>query len=265
MRLDKTSRHRPNSTSAFTNKARAIKKNEQQPITLNSTNRKPNKKVKPSPTQPHRILIVEDHISIAQLMADFIDLQPEFKVAGIATNVNEAVQLCAKENPNIIILDIGLPHGRNGLDVLVQARKIAPKAAILVFSALNAITVVQESIRLGANGFLEKSAPFEALLEAIKTVRDGKVYLGAHASAALRDILRNGLHTKSPIKKNEREVFRLLASGLVVKEIAEATKLSQSMVYKILARLRANSNATTNADLVRHEYENNWTGFKQTN
>lgn len=214
---------------------------------------------------PHRILIVEDHVSIAQLMADFIDLQPEFKVAGIATNVNEAIQLCGAEKPDIIILDIGLPHGRNGFDVLIQARQIAPKATILVFSALNAVSVVQESIRLGANGFLEKSAPFEALLEAIKTVRDGKVYLGAHASGALRTVFRNGLHAKSPLKKHEREVFRLLASGLVVKEIAEATNLSQSMVYKILARLRADSNATTNADLVRHEYENNWIGLKEPN
>ena len=206
----------------------------------------------PAASKPHsnssanvcRILIVDDHHSIAQLLADFVSQQPGYEVAGIAHDAASAREAFASTRPNLLLLDIGLPEKSVGYALLAEVRKDYPDVNVLVFTASCTMQVVREVISLGAHGFLEKSARFTELVDAINRVRDGHTYLGAQASALLREAVRGGM------AKQELAILRGLARGAVVKEIATELDLSVSMIYKLLMKLRAKFSARTNEDLV---------------
>ncbi|MBS0663495.1 MAG: response regulator transcription factor [Verrucomicrobia bacterium] len=204
-----------------------------------------------------QVLIVDDHPSIAQLLAEFIDQQPGFKVVGTVNEGPAAIQACAEHRPDLIVLDIGLPDKSGGLAVLATVRKLHPDTHVLVFSASSTMHVVQEAMRLGAHGFLEKTAPLSELLDALQRVRQGSTYLGARVSAMLREVVKNGL-SQSVIAAQEQTILRLLARGAVVKEIATSLNLSPSMIYKLLTRLREHLGAKTNEDLIVIAVQRGW-------
>ena len=201
-----------------------------------------------APTTVCRILIVDDHHSIAQLLADFVAQQPGNEVAGVAHDAASAREACATTRPNLILLDIGLPEKSVGYALLAEVRKDYPDINVLVFTASCTMQVVREVISLGAHGFLEKSARFSELVDAVSRVRQGHTYLGAQASALLREAVRGGV--KQTMAKQELAILKGLARGAVVKEIATELDLSVSMIYKLLMKLRAKFSARTNEDLV---------------
>lgn len=198
---------------------------------------------------PCRVLIVDDHATIAQLLGEFIAMQPGFRVSQIVHDRESALQACAREKPDLAVLDIGLPDRGTGLQLLADLKQLHPEIKILVFSALSTIQVVQQSLQLGANGFLEKSAQFPELLIALQRVSAGQTYLGSSPSAMVREavLLSSG---DGAIPEQDLAVLRMLSGGQVVKEIATKLQLSNSMVYKIIERLRVRFAAKTNEDLI---------------
>lgn len=218
-----------------------------------------NKKMNSTPaaTATCRVMIVDDHPAIAQLLSDFLELQPGFQVAGMFNDAPSALAASATLAPDLVVLDIGLPEKSAGLDLLRDISARLPRARLLVFSALANMQVVRQALQLGAHGFLEKSAPFPELLAALQQVSQGKTYLGAQASAMLRQAVISDTGSDSP-RARELTVLRLLARGMVVKEIAETMELSPSMVYKQLELLRTKFNARTNEDLVLIAVDRGW-------
>ncbi len=182
-------------------------------------------------------------------MADFITQQEGYALAGIAYDAATAREALATTSPNLVMLDIGLPERSVGFALLAEVKRDYPHINVLVFTASCTMQVVQEAIRLGAHGFLEKSAPFSELVEAVNRVREGQTYLGAQASALLREAVMGGLK-QSTLAAQERAILRSLARGAVVKEIATELDLSVSMIYRLLMKLRDKFTARTNEDLI---------------
>ena len=204
-----------------------------------------------------RVLIVDDHPWIAHLLSQLVQQQDGFVVAGVAHDAPSALGACAEGKLDLVILDIGLPDKNGGLGALRDIRQRFPHIRILVFSAFDTMHVVQAAMRLGAHGYLEKTAPLPELLEALRRVRVGATYLGARASSLLRDLVKNGLQATS-LAAQEQTILELLARGAVVKEIASALHLSPSMIYKLLTRLRARLGAKTNEDLIVVAVQHGW-------
>lgn len=202
-----------------------------------------------TPAANCRVLIVDDHPAIAHLLSDFVKLQSEFSVIGVAHDVASAREMLAKERPDVVMLDIGLPETSDGVGLLQEINQKYPAIKVLVFSALTSMHVVRQALLHGASGFLEKTSPFPELLTALQNVRNGRVYLGARVSALLRDAVFRGIG-KTSFSHNEIATLNLLARGKVIKEIATQLNLSASMVYKILERLRTRFRARTNEDLI---------------
>ncbi|MEI6106003.1 MAG: response regulator transcription factor [Opitutae bacterium] len=201
-------------------------------------------------------MIVDDHHSIARLLADFITQQPGYELAGIAYDAATAREACATTRPNLLLLDIGLPEKSIGYALLAEVRREYPDINVLVFTAFCTMHVVQEVIRLGAHGFVEKSARFSELIDAVSRVREGQTYLGAQASALLRQAVRSG--SKQSLATQELAVLRRLAHGAVAKEIATELDLSVSMIYKLLMKLRGKFTARTNEDLIIMAVAQGW-------
>jgi two-component system invasion response regulator UvrY len=192
-----------------------------------------------------RVLICDDHLivrqGIKQILADAADIA----LAGEAGNGPEAVALvragaAADQMPHVVLLDIAMPQ-RDGLDVLKQLKAEFPKLPVLMLSTYPDRQYAVRSLKLGAAGYLNKSADSEQMIEAIRRVALGKLFITPSVAEQLAGAMGAGGHEDKPLHERlshrEYQVFRLLAGGRSVGEIAEQLSLSPNTVSTYRARI----------------------------
>lgn len=195
-----------------------------------------------------RVAIIEDHRLIANLLAEFIGEQPGFEVVAVGHDGSEAVELCRGAAPDLIILDISLP-GASGLEVVEALQACVPKPKILIYTAHISQPVMETALRMGVEGMLEKSAPFDCFLPLLARVRDGMPGFGPEASRLVRDIVRVGSR-RPELRTVEIAVLRKTIEGLPAKVIANDVGLSVSMVHRIVAGIRRRCQLRSPQDLI---------------
>lgn len=205
--------------------------------------------MQPSKSSSHgkKVIIVEDHPTIAVLLGKFIDQLDEFSVMGEFGSGDAAIAHLQQEPADLVLLDLGLP-GRSGLEVIADIRKNWPETKILVFTAQANPMPLLQAVRMGVSGILDKTAPFEQLETALRDVMQGKVVFGSQTSSLLRDVMRRGEWAKT-FNTKELSILRLLKNGMQTKEIADEIGMSAPGVYKALERLRAKTGAKSITDL----------------
>jgi len=196
---------------------------------------------------PCRVVIIEDHPTIAVLLGQYVDGLEGFACTGGYGTGQEALAHLRSEPADLVIADLGLP-GRGGLEVIADIRAEWPDIKILVFSALSNPLVVSETMRLGVCGFMEKSAPFEQLGDALRNIARGQMVLGPGAGYSLREIVRFGA-MRARLEPRDLLMLGMLRDGHQVKEIAAATGLSVPGAYKAIGRLRDLMGAKSITDL----------------
>lgn len=201
-----------------------------------------------------RVLVCDDHVIVRQgirlMLADAGDIQ----VAGEADNGPDAVQQVrhapADAPIDVVLLDIAMPQ-RDGLEVLKQLKREFPKLPVLMLSTFPDRQYAVRSLKLGASGYLNKSADSQQVTEAIRSVAQGKRFITPSVAEHLAEQLtgpsapgrRDGVAVADEPPLHERlshreyQVFRLLASGHSVGEIAEQLSLSPNTVSTYRARI----------------------------
>ena len=166
-----------------------------------------------------RVVVAEDHklVSdglVALLRADGID------VVGEAGDGREAVRLAETLTPDVIILDVSMPH-LNGIDATRTILSTCPDAKTIAVTVHTDEEYVLGAFRAGVRGYVLKKQAAEDLLQAIREVHAGRVYISPGISRALVDALRSGAEAPAdPLTVREREVLQLVAEGKTSKEIA---------------------------------------------
>lgn len=182
-----------------------------------------------APREPYRILIVDDHPLVREGLTLRLSLQPDLEVCGEATSEEEALQCVKRTRPDLMIVDISLKHG-HGLDLIKQVRARFPAVKMLVVSGYQESLYAERALRAGALGYLNKQESSEKLLDAIRTVREGKLYTSPELSQWLAEqALRGGRTQKSPLERltdRELEIFRLIGEGQTSGAIANQLLLS---------------------------------------
>jgi DNA-binding NarL/FixJ family response regulator len=130
---------------------------------------------------PSRVLVVEDFEPFRRFICSTLRKRPEFQVVEEATDGLEAVQKAEKLQPDLIILDIGLPS-LNGIDAARQIRKLCPKSKLLFMSQESSADVVQEALALGALGYVVKAQAGSELLPAVEAVLQGRQFVSSGLS-----------------------------------------------------------------------------------
>jgi DNA-binding NarL/FixJ family response regulator len=120
-----------------------------------------------------KILIVEDHESVASALSFALDLEGRYDVCGVAGALAEAYPLMRETVPDLVIVDLNLPDG-SGLNLIEGLREIAPVARYLMYSAESAAAVSGRARDAGANGYLEKGASLDVLLEVVTAILEGE-------------------------------------------------------------------------------------------
>jgi DNA-binding NarL/FixJ family response regulator len=177
-----------------------------------------------------RILIADDHEIVRQGVRSLLENHPGWEVSGEAKDGREAVERCKALQPDLVLLDIGMPT-LNGLDAARQILASCPLTRVLILTMHDSEQVVRDVLAVGARGFLLKSDAGRDLVSAVEALqRHGTFFTSRVAELVLEGYL-NPHRAPQPLTRNrltprEREVVQLLAEGKTSKEVAVALNLS---------------------------------------
>jgi DNA-binding NarL/FixJ family response regulator len=211
-------------------------------------------------TRP-KVLLADDHSLLCEAFTKL--LEPHCDVVGTVGNGRAVLDAVVMLNPDIVILDIGMPL-LNGMDAARQLRQAAPKVKIIFLTMNEDPDLAAEAFRLGAAGYLLKNSAAKELVQAIEQVSQGHSYVTPLATKDLVEsfVLKPGGAPKSgEMSSRQREVLQLLAEGHAMKSIARILKITPRTVAFHKYRLMDELNIKSNAELVHYAIKNHVVSF----
>jgi len=214
--------------------------------------------MKRNPTKKRaRILIVDDHPAVREALASRIGRQPDLEVCGEAADMSEALRLVADTQPDLAVVDISLKTG-SGIDLIKRIKDRNDNVRMLVWSMHSESLYAERALRAGALGYINKDQATDKIIDAIRRVLEGKVYLSnAMAEKMLHRAVGGGREevTRSPLDvlaDRELEVFRLIGQGVKTAEIAERLHLSVKTVETYRDRIRQKLDLSDGTELAHY-------------
>ncbi len=222
--------------------------------------------MKAATTQSIRILMIEDHLVVQAGLRLLIETRSGLIVVGNAANQTDALILAAREQPDIILLDLDL-GGKDGLDLLPDLQTSAPQARILVLTGISDSETHRRAVRLGVHGLVHKEQAPEVLLKAIEKVYHGEYWLERSMLASvLSGIISE--ETKAitaeeariaTLTEREHEVLALVSEGLKNKQISTRLSITQTTVGHHLTSIFAKLGVQTRLELVVFDHRHGLT------
>jgi DNA-binding NarL/FixJ family response regulator len=186
-----------------------------------------------------KVLIVDDHAAIIEMMTGVVDSIEGFTVVGAALDADTALQICREQEVDVIVLDLVLPK-ISGLALLDDLAKLRPKAGVLIFTGNLTPAAMKGALATGVLGVVEKMAPLAIFRAALESVAQGQTYFGPMAGQFIKELVsRNPAQSLGEValSKKEKVVLSHVAMGLSSKEIAEKMGLSVHTVVNHRSRL----------------------------
>jgi DNA-binding NarL/FixJ family response regulator len=179
-----------------------------------------------------RVLIAEDHAMIREGLKQLLELEKDLKVVASVPDGQQAVDAYHSMKPDVVLLDINMPR-KNGLEAVQEIRAYDADARVLMLTIHQDREYLFKALELGAMGYVLKDAESRVLIEAIRTVHAGQTYI--HASMAKELItefkrIKSGDDNPNQLSPRELEVLKLLAGGMVNKDIASTLFISEKTV-----------------------------------
>jgi len=201
------------------------------------------------------ILIVDDHPLVRSGLQRLIEREAGLGVCCEAGSVEEAIKCIDSIIPDLAVVDISLPDG-NGFDLIRRIQARSPDTLILVSSMHDEYLLAERALRVGAMGYINKAETAENVVEAIRQILDGKIWLSARMQERLA---RNSMDTspapgRTPaecLSNRELEVFDLIGRGLGTSEIAGMLHLSVKTIETHRANIKAKLNLGSGGELNR--------------
>jgi DNA-binding NarL/FixJ family response regulator len=199
------------------------------------------------------ILIADDHLIVRHGLRHIIASQPGWRVVAEASTADEVLPALRSETIDVLVLDVTL-DGRSGIDLLGHIRKELPHLPILMLSMHDEEQYAVRCLKAGASGYIEKRGSAEELIRAIQRVAEGHIYVSSAIADQLADELRHGSSDRphERLSRREFEVFRLIAFGRSLAEIAETLHLSANTVSTYRSRILSKTGFHSNADIISY-------------
>jgi DNA-binding NarL/FixJ family response regulator len=202
-----------------------------------------------------RVLVCDDHLIVRQGIRMLLADAPDISVAAEAASGPEALAAVRTGGIDVVLLDIAMPQ-RDGLDILRQLKSEAPRLPVLMLSTYPDRQYAVRSLKLGAQGYLNKSLDAEQMVEAIRRVARGGLFI----TPSVAELLAGALALPGAASAEEKpldgllshrefQVFRLLAGGRSVGEIAEQLVLAPNTVSTYRARILEKTGVRNDVEL----------------
>ncbi len=219
---------------------------------------------RPAKERRRKILIVDDHPLTRHGIAQLIAQQRDLVVCGEAGDAEQALSRVGELAPDLVLADVTLP-GKHGLELIKDIRTTFPGVRVLVVSMHDETLYAERALRAGARGYLMKSEGGERLLEAIRQVLAGKVYVSEKLSDSILDSFSaSGRRAAGPLNAlsdREFEVFALVGEGLTTNEIGARLHISPKTVETHRLRVREKLGLKTSPELTK--YAVRWAGSQE--
>ena len=197
-----------------------------------------------------RLVLADDHVLVRQGLRKLLE-SAGFVVVGEAADGREAVHLVRSENPDIAVMDIGMPQF-NGLNAALELTHSHPQVRLVVLTQHDAPQYVAEALRCGVRGYVLKSQAARDLVRAIESVSRGEVYLSPGIASAVAEAHASPEGAVDGLSVRERQVLQLIAEGNSTKDIAAHLGISAKTVESHRSKLMRKLDIHDTAGLVRY-------------
>lgn len=192
-------------------------------------------------TKGIRVFVIDDHPMLIEGIRGVIEREADMAFCGGATTAAEGLREVFRVQPSVCIVELHLPDG-NGIDLVAEIRSHLPETRVLVFSMYEDRVFAERSLRAGANGYLDKTQPSGKLVEAVRQVHAGGMYLSRDTADALLSHLMPAACFDKPtvesLSEREFQIFERLGRGLTNPEIADQCCLSIRTVETYYSRIK---------------------------
>jgi two-component system invasion response regulator UvrY len=176
--------------------------------------------------KPIRVFLVDDHPVVRDGYRRLLDNNPDIEVVAEANSGEEACQQYTQAKPDVVVLDLNMP-GIGGIETISRLLSKDSEAHILVFSMHDSQIMISRALEAGASGYLTKSSAASQMIDAVRSVAQGKPFLShTIAPSIIGKLQKNDSNPLQVLSKREFEVFRRLADGNSVAEIANELSIS---------------------------------------
>lgn len=200
-----------------------------------------------------RVAVVDDHPIILSAVHLLLESEPDFEWVGEAESVEQAKEMLVATQPDAVVLDLWL-GGNDGIEMIKSLRPLVPGTALLCYTMNDAVPYGERAIRAGAAGYLSKKEPQEELLTALRTVCEGRRYLGKDLMNSVLDglVMGRAKEEHEALTDRELQVLRLLGLAVSNQEIATQLGLGLKTVNSHRENIKRKLGIHSSGELVRH-------------
>lgn len=207
------------------------------------------------------VIIIDDHPLFSRGLAQLIETQESFKVSGMAKNRNEALELLGKVTPDLAIVDLNLGQ-EDGLELIKDIVIIHPKTKILVLSMHDERFYAERALKAGAKGYIMKEEAETQVIDAIKTVVKGEIYLSEAEKKRINNDIsqessKESFDLISTLSDRQLQIFTLIGKGIGTVEIANKLNLSIKTIDTHKENIKAKLHCASSGELRQMAIE--WT------
>ncbi|MBX9652578.1 response regulator transcription factor [bacterium] len=203
-----------------------------------------------------KVMIVDDHPLVREGVVGLLSAQADLEVCAEASRVAEAIELAAAKNPDVAIIDLTLKDG-NGIALIKVLKEQYPELKMLVLSMHDETLFAERALRAGAVGYLSKDKVSRTIVQAVRAVLAGKIYLSQRMTQHMMQRMVGGAaaSSQSPIERltdREIEIFQLIGQGWTTRRIATALELSPQTVETHREHIKEKLELNNTVELTTH-------------
>ena len=200
------------------------------------------------------LMIVDDHPIVRRGLAELLARELDFEVREGADNVADAIKDVETLHPDLVVVDMSLNDG-SGIELITAIKARCADVKTLVWSMFDEKLFAERALQAGAMGYVNKKEPIENMVNAVRQVLQGNIYLSAQMTTRLlHRVCNNGKSEGDPIQKlsnRELEVFQMLGNGMTTKQIGGKLDLSPKTIEAHRENIKAKLDLKNGAELNR--------------
>ena len=193
-------------------------------------------------------MVVDDHVAVRAGVKLILSSDPDLRVVGEAASGEAAVAMAAKRHPDVILMDIVLGRGIDGMEATTQILAAQPEIGVIMFTAYGERHQLAKGLNIGARGYVLKDAHPDEVIRAVRTVAAGGAYVDASLGGEL--VSREAMLQLTRLTDRERDILSMMAAGVASREIAATLFLSTETIRTHLRSAMRKLDADTRTQAV---------------